>query len=75
MAKANHKVYYRVTNQGSYVEVMLFVIQEFNGEEETLVARQEGMFDTMEDASTLIEYLESIGAEIEYVTIGTYTGV
>lgn len=73
MEKAKNEVSYRVLNAGGYVEVTLFVVSEFKGERETIVAQQEGIFDTMEDARPLVDYLESVGSEIEYVTAGTQT--
>lgn len=73
MEKVKHEVSYRVTDQGSYVEVMLFVVQHFGGETEVRVAQEEGRFDNMDDARPLVDYLESIGAPIEYRTIGSQT--
>ena len=67
-----HEVTYRVTNHGSYVEVMLFVTDIAN--DVTLVAQQEGEFNNMEEANTLIAYLQKTGNKIEFVETMAYTG-
>jgi hypothetical protein len=61
-----------VTNHGSYVEVMLFVTDVAN--DVTLVAQQEGEFDSMAEAETLISYLKKTGNKIEFVETMAYTG-
>ena len=72
LKKSVHEVAYRVTNHGSYVEVMLFVTDVAN--DVTLVAQQEGEFDSMAEAETLIQYLKKTGNKIEFVEITAYTG-
>jgi glutamyl/glutaminyl-tRNA synthetase len=72
LKKSVHEVAYRVTNHGSYVEVMLFVTDVAN--DVTLVAQQEGEFDSMEEAETLISYLKKTGNKIEFVETIAYTG-
>jgi len=72
LKKSVHEVAYRVTNHGSYVEVMLFVTDVAN--DVTLVAQQEGEFDSMAEAETLISYLKKTGNKIEFVETTAYTG-
>lgn len=72
LKKSVHEVAYRVTNHGSYVEVMLFVTDVAN--DVTLVAQQEGEFDSMAEAETLIQYLKKTGNKIEFVETTAYTG-
>jgi hypothetical protein len=72
LKKSVHEVAYRITNHGSYVEVMLFVTDIAN--DVTLVAQQEGEFDSMEEAETLISYLKKTGNKIEFVETMAYTG-
>ena len=72
LKKSVHEVTYRVTNHGSYVEVMLFVTDIAN--DVTLVAQQEGEFNNMEEANTLIAYLQKTGNKIEFVETMAYTG-
>ncbi|RHW36080.1 hypothetical protein D1B31_18555 [Neobacillus notoginsengisoli] len=69
--KVTYRVFYRVQSGQGFVEITLFVESSFN---ECLVAQKEGMFDTMEDAKTMISYLESIGADIEYNESAAYKG-
>jgi hypothetical protein len=66
-----YRNYYRVIDAGSYCEV-LFIVE--TNQDETLVCQKEGMYDSIEDAKYLVEYLESINADIEYIVHGTYTG-
>jgi hypothetical protein len=72
LKKSVHEVAYRVTNHGSYVEIMLFVTDVAN--DVTLVAQQEGEFDSMAEAETLIQYLKKTGNKIEFVETTAYTG-
>jgi len=72
LKKSVHEVAYRVTNHGSYVEIMLFVTDVAN--DVTLVAQQEGEFDSMAEAETLISYLKKTGNKIEFVETIAYTG-
>jgi hypothetical protein len=72
LKKSVHEVAYRVTNHGSYVEVMLFVTDVAN--DVTLVAQQEGEFNSMAEAETLIQYLKKTGNKIEFVETIAYTG-
>ena len=72
LKKSVHEVAYRVTNHGSYVEVMLFVTDVAN--DVILVAQQEGEFDSMAEAETLIQYLRKTGNKIEFVETIAYTG-
>ena len=67
-----HDVTYRVSDHGSYVEVMLFVTDIAN--DVTLVAQQEGEFNSMAEAETLIAYLQKTGNKIEFVETTAYTG-
>jgi hypothetical protein len=72
LKKSVHEITYRVTNHGSYVEIMLFVTDIAN--DVTLVAQQEGEFKNMEEANTLIAYLRKTGNKIEFVETMAYTG-
>jgi len=67
-----HEVTYRITNHGSYVEVMLFVTDVAN--DVTLVAQQEGEYDSMAEAEALINYLKKTGNKIEFVETVAYIG-
>jgi hypothetical protein len=69
-SKVTYRNWYRVTDHGSYVEVM-FCVEDSKGT--TLVAQKEGMFDNMQAASYLVNYLEKIGAEMEYIVTGSQT--
>ncbi|WP_434704995.1 hypothetical protein U0534_18780 [Bacillus atrophaeus] len=71
MEKVNYRVFYRVTSGQGFVEVTLFVENNFD---ETLVAQREGMFDTMEKAQHLISYLTGIGADVEFHESVAYIG-
>ena len=51
---------------------MLFVTDVAN--DVTLVAQQEGEFDSMAEAETLIQYLKKTGNKIEFVETIAYTG-
>jgi hypothetical protein len=68
--KQQYKVWYRVQDNGSYVEVSL-IVETVEGE--TLVFQKEGEFNSMDEASPLINYLEESGAEVEYVETVPYT--
>ena len=72
LKKSIHEIAYRVTNHGSYVEVMLFVTDIAN--DVTLVAQQEGEFNSMAEAEALISYLKKTGNKIEFVETMAYTG-
>lgn len=72
LKKSIHEVSYRVTDHGTYVEIMLFVTDIAN--DVTLVAQQEGEFKNMEEAETLIAYLKKTGNKIEFVETMAYTG-
>jgi hypothetical protein len=72
LKKSVHEISYRVTDHGTYVEVMLFVTDIAN--DVTLVAQQEGEFETMAEAETLIAYLKKTGNKIEFVETMAYTG-
>ena len=72
LKKSVHEVAYRVTNHGFYVEVMLFVTDIAN--DVTLVAQQEGEFNSMAEAESLIAYLKKTGNKIEFVETIAYTG-
>ncbi len=67
----NHELWYKVQDGQGFVEITLFVerFEEGCDLSETLVAQQEGVFDTMEEARPMIEYIEKTGANIEYVTV------
>ncbi|WP_373896342.1 hypothetical protein [Virgibacillus sp. CBA3643] len=67
-----HKIWYRVMDTGSYTEVTLFVEDIAN--EETLVAQQEGMFDSMDDAQELIKILKARQETIEFIRSESYKG-
>lgn len=69
--KIKYDVWYRVTSGQGFVEVTLFVENEGG---ETLVAQQEGFFNTMEDAEYLINHLQEIGADVRFSTSEAYTG-
>jgi hypothetical protein len=62
--KQQYKVWYRVQDNGSHVEVSL-IVETLEGE--TLVFQNEGTFNTMDEAKHLIDYLEQSGAELEYI--------
>ena len=51
---------------------MLFVTDIAN--DVTLVAQQEGEFNSMAEAETLISYLKKTGNKIEFVETMAYTG-
>ena len=72
LKKSIHEIVYRVTDHGTFVEVMLFVTDIAN--DVTLVAQQEGEFDSMAEAETLIAYLQKTGNKIEFVETIAYTG-
>ena len=72
MKKAEYKVWYRFTDYGDRVEVMLFVEDTTN--EMVLVAQNEGEYENMKAAEYYIQILQESGAEVELVEIGTYTG-
>lgn len=63
-AEMIHKVWYRVTHEETFVEITLFVEDKHGA---VLVAKQEGMYDTMDEARYLIEYLDAEGNMIEFV--------
>ncbi len=67
MGYVTYDVSYRVSNIGNYVEVMLFVVSRFGGVTNVIVSQQEGIFESFEDAQPLIDYLEYIGAVVNYV--------
>jgi|tagenome__1003787_1003787.scaffolds.fasta_scaffold20632670_2 hypothetical protein len=71
-APASYDVFYRVTNYGCYVDIMLFVEDITNNM--MLVAQKEAQFETMKDAETFIGLLEEAGSKIEYVETVAYTG-
>lgn len=70
-AEMIHKVWYRVTHEETFVEITLF-LEDANGV--TLVAQREGIYDTMEEAKPLIQYLDAEGNEIEFVNNVGWTG-
>jgi hypothetical protein len=72
MKKSVHEVSYRVTDHGTYVEVMLFVIDVAN--DITLVSQNEGTYSNMKEAKYLIDILEESGNNIEFVETVAYTG-
>lgn len=69
---ALYDVYFRVTDYGSYVQIMLFVEDLTN--DMTLVAQDEGQYKNMADAANFIEALKEAGSKIEYVQTVAYTG-
>ena len=72
LKKSIHEISYRVTNHGSYVDIMLFVTDVAN--DVTLVAQTEGEYKNMEEAEVLISYLKKTGNKIEFVETMAYTG-
>lgn len=73
MKKVTYRNYYKIINYGSYVNIDFIVESTFKNDKETLVYNTESTYNNMEEAKVLIDYLQEIGAEIEFIDIDNYT--